>query len=109
MSVSMFFVSPQTPEDKAFNLPVCTEDAFRRAVLPAAERAGAQYVQLFETGYELSGADAPALSKELLSVANQLEADSSEMALYALPRMKKLQTEIERIFKTHPNSVLYIG
>ncbi|ALV05665.1 hypothetical protein [Roseateles depolymerans] len=109
MSISMFFVSPQTPEEKKFNLPVCTEDVFKRVVLPAAERVGAQYVQLFETGIEILADDTSAISEELRCVANQIEADASDATLYILPRLKNLQWELERIFNYCPEAVLYIG
>lgn len=109
MSISMFFVSPQTPEEKKFYLPVCTEDVFNRVVLPAAERVGAKYVPLFEVGFEISADDASAIFEELCCVANQIEADASDATSYILPRLKNLQTEIERIFNYRPEGVLYIG
>lgn len=109
MSVSMFFVSPETAEEKAFNLPACTEAVFRQVILPAAEQAAAQFVQLFETGYEFSSQDAPALFDELLRVANQLETASSEVSIFAVSRIRKLRMEIDRIFVNNPRSVLYIG
>lgn len=105
----MFFISPETPEDKAFNLPVCTEDVFRQVILPAAEQAGAHFVKLFETGYEFSSQDAPALVDELLRVSKKLETASSEVSIFALSRIRKLRMEIARIFANNPRSVLYIG
>lgn len=105
----MFFVSPQTPEEKAFNLPVCTEDVFRQVVLPAAEQVGAQYVQLFGTGCEFSSQDALALVDALLSGSKKLEPIPSEISIFALSHIRKLRTEIERIVNEDSRSVLYIG
>ena len=109
MSVSMFYVSPQTNAQKSFNIPVCTEDVFRRVIRPAADRVGARIVPLFEVGFELSSQDAAVVVGELLDVTKQLQADTSEEAAYALPRLIRLSEEIGEIFKMHPEAVLYIG
>src|SRR5262245_53429654 len=109
MSVSMFFIPPQPSGQESFNLPVCTEVIFRDVVRPAAERAGAQIVPLFEDGFELSRADAAVVLKELSDVVKQLEETPSEAAAYAVPRLIRLSGEIGRIFESFPEAVLYIG
>lgn len=109
MSVSMFFVLPKTDEERFFNIPICTEDAFEDVLLPAAEKIGASYVQRFGIGCEISAADTVQIAEEIVAVAIQIEKSCPDMCSYLLPRLKRLQQEIERILGRSPEAVLYIG
>lgn len=110
MSISMFLVDARDENQKSYNLPVATEDVFKRIWLPEAKELNANLVLMFEFGVEIKESEVPKLIDELSQLNSRFKRylKNDDIARVIL-RIERLVEEISRINREFPGSVLYIG
>ena len=86
MSISLIVLEPKSEEYLLVNIPLATEEVFKRIWLPGAEQHSAVWLPLFQFGVDITAQDFAEVSQELNLlrewVAHQtLDIDERNMVL----------------------------
>jgi hypothetical protein len=110
MSISLFFVNPSNGYERGFNVPVATEDVYRRMWVPKATKLKLELILMFELGVEIARENFPKIVSELslLNVDFQREAQNEER-VQITQRIERLVEELRKVYEENPNARMYIG
>jgi hypothetical protein len=76
MSVCLFFVNPSNSYERSFNIPIATEDVYRRLWVPKATKLETKLILRFGLGIEIGEEDVPKILSELSLLNADVQQDT---------------------------------
>lgn len=108
MSIHMFVVDPVDEREKMAGCPVFTEDIFRHAVLPVAEKIEAEMICLLGIGIRVTSADFPRFEAECRSLLDAMPATATKDG-YIEARVLNLVQKLHAIFGRRGGASVFVG
>jgi len=112
MSISLIVLEPKSKEYSLVNIPLATDEIFKRIWLPGAEQLSAVWLPLFQSGIDITAHDFKDVSQELIFlrewvVQQTLVADERNLVL---SRIDSLLNELVRLdTETKGNITVFVG
>ena len=112
MSITANIENPADMDEEKFNIPICTEEFYKKFILPIAGKNSLDLLMDWGTMREISSEDMPRFIEQLETYLEKIQPDSlasPDSSAYILERLNFLIAHMNSIFSKRNNATILIG